>query len=78
MTATPADATAIVAALKARPGSPLAAGVATGFDAVAGGLKPRFAAGDVAAEPAPARVTLPAQANAPLHLEDAATERRSM
>ncbi len=73
VTATPADATAIVAVLKARPGSPLGASVATGFDTVAGGVKPRFAASDVAAEPAPARVTLPAQANAPLHLENAAT-----
>ena len=68
-----ADAATIVSTLKARPGSPLAASVAAGFDAVAGGLKPRFAASDVALERAPARLTLPALANAPLHLEDAAT-----
>ena len=68
-----ADAAAIVATLKARPGSPIAAGLATGFDAVSGGLKPRFAASDVAAEPAQARVTLPPQAKAALHIEDAAT-----
>ena len=64
---------AIVTALKARRGSPLAAGAADRFDAVPGGLKPRFAASDVAAEPAPARVTLPRRRTAPLHLEDAAT-----
>ena len=68
-----ADARGIVTALKARPGSPLAPGAAGRFDPVAGGLKPQFSASDVAAEPVPARVTLPQQASAPLHLEDAAT-----
>ena len=59
------DAAAIVSTLKARPGSPLAAGVADRDSTrLPGGLKPRFAAATVAAEPAPARVTLPANAAA--------------
>ena len=68
-----ANPSAVVAGLKARAGSPVGPSVAAGFDTVAGGLNPRFAAADLAAEPAAARVTLPAQANAALHLEDAAT-----
>jgi RHS repeat-associated protein len=67
------DPSAVVAGLKTRAGSPVGPSVAAGFDTAAGGLKPRFAAADLAAEPAVARVTLPAQANAALHLEDAAT-----
>jgi hypothetical protein len=63
----------LVATLKARPGSPLGADVANGFDAVSGGLKPRFAAGDVGGESKPARVTLPSSATGALHLEDAAS-----
>jgi RHS repeat-associated protein len=48
--------------------------MAIGFDTVSGGgLKPRFAVSDIAAEPAPARTTLPGTATAALHLEDAAT-----
>src|SRR5262249_33870343 len=67
------DAASVVATLKARPSSPLGPSIATGFDSVSGGLKPRFAAADVAGESKAARVTLPAQASGALHLEDAAT-----
>ncbi|HEY7371650.1 MAG TPA: hypothetical protein VIF57_05675, partial [Polyangia bacterium] len=68
-----ASASAIVARLKALPGSPLAAGMAVGFDAAPGGLKPNFLAADMATEKRPARVRLPAAAAAALHLEDAAS-----
>jgi RHS repeat-associated protein len=68
------DAASIVSTIAARTGSPLGASVATGFDVVTGaGLKPRLATSDLAAEPRQARLTLPAQANGTLHLEDAAT-----
>ena len=74
MLALAASPVSVVAILKGRPNSPVAAGIATGFDpAAGGGFKPRFAAGDVAVEPVLARVTLPGTATAALHLEDAAT-----
>jgi hypothetical protein len=63
-----AEAQKIVSVLRARPGSPMVAGVARGFRVVPGGLSPRFEAED--GEPA-ARVVLPARATAAAHLEDA-------
>src|ERR1700690_2727261 len=63
-----AEAQKIVSVLRARPASPMVAGVARGFRVVPGGLSPRFEAenGD-----ATARVVLPARATAAAHLEDA-------
>jgi hypothetical protein len=66
------DANAIVTALKTRPGSPLAAGLAERFDARAKSLQPIFPEA-AATKAGLARVTLPASANAPMHLEDAAS-----
>jgi RHS repeat-associated protein len=67
-----ASPASIVAVLKTRPNSPVSPGMAIGFDAVSGGgLKPRFAVGDIAAESAPARMTLPGTAAMAMHLEDA-------
>ena len=69
------DARAIVAALKARAGSPLQAGLAERFEIAAGRLRPQFSTTTTAAaeKAGLARVTLPANAGAPLHLEDAAS-----
>ncbi len=65
------ETAALLATLKARPGSPLGVGVAKSVDVVAGGLKPDF---DVAvAEPKPAKVLLPLKATDTLHLEDASS-----
>src|SRR6266496_3158552 len=66
-----ASAATIVSTLRARPGSPIGASVATGFASVAGGgLTPTFAASDLAAETMRADVTLPAQATGAMHLVD--------
>ena len=73
------DARAIVATLKARAGSPLLARIAERFEPAAGRLRPGASPTTTAAaeKAGLARVTLPAHANAALHLEDAATERPS-
>src|SRR6266498_1948724 len=69
-----ASAATIVSTLRARPGSPIGASVATGFASVAGGgLTPTFAASDLAAETMRADVTLPAQATGAMHLVDTAS-----
>ena len=69
-----AGADATVAALRARPQSPLGASVASGFDAVSDGFSPRFAA---SAGRVSARAVLPARASGAIHLEDAASGARA-
>ncbi len=67
------DATALLATLQGRPGSPLEAGVAQTINSASGGLKPTFPTAVTAGEPKPAKVVLPQQASGALHLEDLAT-----
>jgi hypothetical protein len=64
-------ARATLSSLRGRAGSPLPNGVADGFRAVVGGLKPQFGAG---ADKLSARVLLPLRATEPLHIEDATTD----
>jgi RHS repeat-associated protein len=69
--ASPTDGTAILATLRAQQGSPVAASGAATFDTTGGTFKAQFSAKDAAAERKLARVTLPAKANAAVHIEDA-------
>ena len=66
------EAGTIVAALRARAGSPLAAGLAERYEARAKSLQPVFPA-TAASKTGTARVALPMNATVPLHLEDVAS-----
>ena len=68
-----ASPSAVVAGLKTRAGLPVGPGVAAGFDTIGGDQSRASRRLTWRRKPAAARVTLPAHANAALHLEDAAT-----
>lgn len=63
----------IVAAMQLQVGSPVQPAVAQSLQSVTAGLRPQFAAADLAGESKPANVLFPQTASASMHLEDKTT-----